>query len=93
MRKGTGMPRNENVFDELRAEVVRAENKHAPMSSAHEGYAVILEEMDELKEEVWKGGRIPRDWEAMRKEAIEVAAMCLRLVRDVIEPEISKKKP
>lgn len=53
------------------------------MSSAHEGYAVILEELDELKAEVWKGGSEPRDRAAMRKEAIHVAAMALRFVRDI----------
>lgn len=74
-----------NVFEQIQQEVYRAEAKHAPMNSAHEGYAVILEEMRELEAEVFKGGTLKRDWHAMRKEAIEVAAMCCRLIRDVID--------
>jgi len=72
-------------LDDVAREVFRAERKHEPMNSAHEGYAVILEEMDELKTEVWKGGSVPRDLAAMRKEAIEVAAMAVRFVRDVCD--------
>lgn len=77
-----------SVLGAIRAEVVRAERKHAPMNSAHEGYAVILEEVRELEAEVFKGGRVPRDWQAMHAEAIETAAMCVRLIRDVIEPKL-----
>lgn len=74
-----------SVLAEICVEVERAEAKHAPMHSAHEGYAVILEELDELKAEVWKGGSVPRDPVAMRKEAIEVAAMAVRFIRDVCD--------
>lgn len=55
---------------------------HAPMHSAHEGYAVLLEEVEELWEEVKK--REP-DVAAMRHEAIQVAAMALRFVMDVCD--------
>lgn len=72
-------------LDEVGREVARAEAKHKPMNSAHEGYAVILEELDELKAEVWKGGSTLRDPVAMRKEAIEVAAVAVRFVRDVCD--------
>lgn len=64
------------------AELRRAILKHGPMHSAHEGYAVILEELDELKAEIWK--QAP-DREQLRKEAIQVAAMALRFVYDVCE--------
>lgn len=58
----------------------KAERKHAPMRGAHEGYAVLLEELDELWEEV---KRQQVDASAMRKEALHVAAMALRFVKDV----------
>lgn len=73
------------VLDEVAEETGRAETKHAPMNSAHEGWAVILEEVEELKAEVFKGGSTPRDPVAMRKEAIEVAAMAVRFIRDVCD--------
>ena len=71
------------ILVEVAREVERAEAKHRPMASAHEGYAVLLEEVDELWDEVKKGGRVPRDPVAMRKEAIAVAAMAIRFVQDV----------
>ena len=62
------------------AEFQRAAELHPKFNSAHEGYAVILEEMDELKAEVWKRHH---DMDAMRKEAVQVAAMALRFLADV----------
>lgn len=79
-----------HILFDIRKEVERAESKHAPMNSAHEGYAVLLEEVEELKAEVFKGGREPRNWYAMRAEAIETAAMAVRLIKDVIEPKIEE---
>ena len=46
-------------------------------NSAHEGYSVLLEEVDELKAHVWMKQK-NRDIAAMRKEAIEVAAMAIK---------------
>jgi hypothetical protein len=48
-----------------------------------EGYAVLLEEVDELWEEVRKGGTEPRDLDRMRKEAVQVGAMALRFLHNV----------
>ncbi len=60
----------------------RAASKFGAFASAHEGYAVILEELDELKAEVWKN-RKTRDVAKMRAEACQVAAMALRFMVDV----------
>lgn len=72
------------AFSDVMAELSRATAKHGSMCSAHEGYAVILEEMDELKAEVWKQNR---DTKALREEAIQLAAMAVRFVIDVCEEE------
>jgi cell division GTPase FtsZ len=45
--------------DDLTAELVRAMSEHRPMNSAHEGLAVLLEEVDELKAEIWKKRKPP----------------------------------
>lgn len=68
------------------AEVDRASAKFAPFNSAHEGYAVLLEEVDELWEIV-KLRQDARDLQAMRKEAVQVAAMALRFVIDICNEE------
>jgi hypothetical protein len=53
--------------------------------SAHEGLAVIHEEFDELKAEVWKKAR-ERDPDALIKEAKQVGAMAMRFLVDVALP-------
>jgi len=68
------------VFEEILAEYVEARRKHAPMRGPHEGYAVILEELDELWDEVRHrepNGRV------MHKEAVQVAAMAAAFVLEV----------
>jgi hypothetical protein len=72
------------VLDEL----ARATRKFGVFHSAHEGYAVIAEELDELWDEVKKNkGGV--DYSApvarcrMAREAIQVAAMALRFLVDV----------
>ena len=67
------------------AELDRAIKKFPPMASAHDGYAIILEELDELWECVKMKnvpGNQPRE-DGMRKEAIQVAAMAIRFLVDV----------
>lgn len=65
-------------------EYIRASQKFPPFHSAHEGLAVIYEEFDELKTEVWKNRR-SRDMEQMRYEAVQLGAMALRFVLDICE--------
>lgn len=80
-----------NVLDEVAAELAKARETHAPMNGHHEGYAVILEELDELWEVCKKNthGLITYPREAkraeMRKEAIQVAAMAIRFIEDVCD--------
>ena len=61
-----------------------ATDKHGPMASPHEGYAVILEELEELWEEI-RGDR--GRWPKARTEAAQVAAMALRYLID-LAPEL-----
>jgi NTP pyrophosphatase (non-canonical NTP hydrolase) len=62
---------------EVAEEVRRAERKHEPMNSPHEGWSVIFEELEELREHIRADtGRSG----AARKEAIQIAAMGIRYV-------------
>ena len=63
-------------------ECIRASDLHAPMNSAHEAYAVILEELDEFWEEVRKKKEC-RSEEKMREELIQIAAMAIRSMCDL----------
>lgn len=68
------------AIETLREELTRALEKHGPMASPHEGYAVIAEELDELWDHV--KGNTGRG-EAAIKEAMQVAAMGLRYAIDM----------
>ena len=67
------------IFSEVDAELGRAA-KHPPFNSAHEGYAVILEELDELKAHAWRR-QGSRNVHEMRAEAIQVAAMAVKFIQ------------
>lgn len=58
-------------------ECSRAEDIHAPINSLHEGYAVILEELDEFWEQVRLKAE-QRSPEAVLQELVQVAAMAAR---------------
>ena len=66
------------------AELARAQSLFPAFNSPHEGYATLLEAVDELWDEV-KASKPGKDRGAMRKEAIQVAAMALRFVQDVLD--------
>lgn len=63
------------VLEELHSAI----RKHPVFNSPHEGWAVIKEEEEELWDEV---KRRDIDVVAMRKEAIQVAAMAIRFLTD-----------
>ena len=71
------------VIKAVRKEVERAMTLHGAMRNAHEAYAVLLEEVDELWDEVKKNSKT-RDPLKMREEAIQVAAMAVRMIIDVL---------
>lgn len=71
------------VLGHLKTELMSAMTKHGPMHGPHEGYSVILEELDELWDEVKKKGG-GRDALA-EKEALQVAAMACRYILDVLD--------
>jgi len=68
------------IINDVRDEIERARVKHPAYHSAHEGYAVILEELDELWDEVKQRDQ---SIDRMREEAIQVAATAIRFIQDV----------
>lgn len=75
-------PEVEAILCEVFYELAKADSKykHDPMSSAEIGLATIKCEIAELEREVI---RPRRNDEWMRREAIQVAAMGLKFLRDV----------
>lgn len=83
------MPQNAQVSKQIRdaleivaVELEEAMSKHAPLNSAHEGWAVIAEEVDELWDEVRKK-REDRNRQKMHAEAKQIAAMAVRFMLEV----------
>lgn len=73
-----------SVADEVLAELSRARSKFPrPSASAHEAFAVLDEERDELWDEV--KANHPDRKARMRAEAIQVAAMAIRFVEEVCD--------
>lgn len=79
-----------SAFLEAEIEVDQAVSTWPPHNSAHEAYAVLLEEMDELWAHV-KTNQKKRDLDAMRKEAIQVAAMAIRFAAEVCDERRGRK--
>jgi hypothetical protein len=78
-----------NLCDAVAAELGRAMIQHGPMHSAHEAYAVILEELEEFW---WQVKINPKKLSPeaqndrlieMRKELLQVAAMAVRAIVDL----------
>jgi NTP pyrophosphatase (non-canonical NTP hydrolase) len=71
------------ILQEISDEYERAKRKYRrPFSSHHEAYAVILEELDELWDEIKKREE-HYDLIKQRKEAIQVGAMILRFINEL----------
>lgn len=68
----------QDVADEL----IRARANHWDMNSPHEGYAILLEEVHELWDEVRRKDD-QHDLARMRAEACQVAAMAIRFMTDI----------
>ena len=81
--EGDKIKRVEEIFGDIVAELKRADAKYAhdPMTTAELGLATIKCELMELEREAL---RTVYDHQAMRREAIQVASMAIKLIRDVI---------
>lgn len=69
---------------EALAEAQAGHIRWGAFNSAHEAYAVMAEEVDELWDWV-KTRQGDRDLEAMRKEAMQVAAMAIRFAAEACD--------
>lgn len=67
---------------DVREEYDAATRKHGMFNSAHEGWAVLYEEVDELWDEVRKK-RSNRDNKGMYRECVQIAAMALKFALSI----------
>lgn len=69
------------IMEIIKQEVDRARMSFDDMTTYHEGIAVIREEYLELERIVFSKTQARED---MRKEAIQLAAMCVRFIEDLL---------
>ena len=87
------MEHSAEVLNAVYTEFQKAAAKFPKFNGAHEGYAVLLEEVDELWDEVKLNPRKnPQRNATMRKEAIQVAAMAIRFVLDVCDKKVDEEQ-
>jgi molybdopterin biosynthesis enzyme len=67
----------------IQQEAVMAAAKYPPFNSTHEGYAVVLEELDEAWAEIKANNR-----DLAIQEMIQVGAMALRFIAEMSRPSI-----
>lgn len=77
-----GIMETKTAFRLVEDELERATEKFGAFNTAHEGYAVILEEVDELWDEVKKGRA--ENHEGI-SEAVQTAAMAIRFLIDICD--------
>lgn len=76
------------VLEDVTDVVIAATRKHAPMHTPHEGISVIREEFEELWDHVKADtGRT----EKAREEALQLAAMAVRYILDLIDNKETKQ--
>ena len=73
----------QEALHQVEVELRRAYEIHGDFQSMHEGYAVLLEEVDELWDEIKKRGAM-RDREQLMNESKQVAAMGVKFLMFVL---------
>lgn len=77
----------QKVCSEVAEELTRASVLFPnPQNSAHEGFAVLQEEIDEVWDHV-KVNQKRRDNAALRKELIQAAAMAVRMAIEICDTD------
>lgn len=71
-----------DAISDVERELMEAVINYGPMQSFHEGYAILLEEVDELWDEI-KKKPIETDIMKIRNEAKQIAAMAIRIMSDL----------
>ena len=72
-----------NIMYDVDVEVRRAMTIHTAFNSNHEGYAALLEEVDELWDEIKRHKNPKSATDKMKLEAVQIAAMAVRFIHDL----------
>jgi hypothetical protein len=82
LQEGSLINRSSAISVDVIQEIIKATKVHGKFNGPHEGWAVIMEEVDELWDEVKAKHH---DKNKMRNECIQIAAMAFRYIMDICE--------
>lgn len=77
----TGFESTEDVLKDIKEAVREADDNFPTYNSQHEALGVLREEYLELEAEIFKK-QADRNFHLTKKEARQLAACCVRLIRD-----------
>lgn len=72
------------IYTQIQQEINNSRSRHGKFTGSHEGYAVLLEEVDELWSEIKKRNR---NFTLMKEECIQIAAMAVKFIEDICDEE------
>jgi NTP pyrophosphatase (non-canonical NTP hydrolase) len=72
-------------------ELKKARGKHKPQASIHEGYAILLEEVDEFWEHV-RAKAEKRNYKELLGELVQIASSAQKTAEDIVFPKLKGKK-
>ena len=78
-----------NMHAEFAAELAAADQQR-DITSLHDGYGLLLEEMDEFWTQV-KLNPAMRDYDNIAKELTQIMAVAWRIKRDVVRPVLAQR--
>ncbi len=76
------MKKIDQIIEQVKAEFEAVSIKFDSFHSVHEGYAVLLEEVDELWENVKLKASVKGRLFEIYREAKQIAAMAIRIIHD-----------
>lgn len=72
----------QKILVDIAEEFINATKKFGAFHNAHEGFAVLLEEVDELWDNIKLNQTLPYRLPNIKKKAIQVSAMAIRILFD-----------
>ena len=75
----------------VKKELSSARSKHGKQHSLHEGYGILLEEVDELWDEIKKKSS-QRDLDNLLNELVQIGSCAQKMAEDTVIPLLKKKK-
>lgn len=78
--------RRKIIIEKINLELDKCDNEHKPFSSSHEGYGVLLEEVDELWDEI----KLSKKYNANKRmvnEAIQIASMAIKFIENLYKED------